>query len=237
MSDFAARAFFDLDEFEHRILFDPAQPVWAALGDPLTAYLAGWTSWEHRSEIHPGVHILEGPVCIGAGCRIEPGAVLRGPMIIGDGCEIRTGAYLRGHVILGRGAVVGAHTEVKRSILLNKAHAPHQNYVGDSILGLDVNLGAGTILSNVKNIGREITFRHEAEVIHTGLRKFGAILGDRCRTGCNTVLNPGTLMGPGSVTYPNICLRSGYYPPGTLVKLRQNQQRVVLDHIIERTSS
>ena len=237
MSDFSAGAFFDLDEFEHRILFDPAQPVWAALGDPLTAYLAGWTSWQHLSEIHPGVHILDGPISIGAGCRIEPGAVLRGPMIIADGCEIRTGAYLRGHVILGHGAIVGAHTEIKRSILLNRAHAPHQNYVGDSILGRDVNLGAGTILSNVKNIGREITFRHEAGVIHTGLRKLGAILGDGCRTGCNSVLNPGVLMGPGSVTYPNVSLRSGYYPPGTLVKLRQNQQQVLLDHIIERASS
>lgn len=237
MIDFSSSVFFDLEGFEHQLLFNRDQPVWAALGNPLTEYLAGWTSWEHLSDVHPGVHILDGPVFIGSACRIEPGAVLRGPLIIGDGCEIRTGAYLRGHVVLGRECVVGAHTEVKRSILLNGAHAPHQNYVGDSILGRDVNLGAGTILSNVKNIGREVTFRHEAEVVHTGLRKLGAILGDGCRTGCNSVLNPGVLMGPGSVIYPNVCLRSGYYAPGTLVKLRQSQQRVTLEQVLDRIRS
>lgn len=234
MSDFAPADFFDLDGFEHLALFDPTRPVWTALGAPLESYLSTWTRWEAQSDIHPGVHILDGPVFIGPGCTIEPGVVLRGPMIIGEGCEVRTGAYLRGHVVLGRRCVVGAHTEVKRSILLDGAHAPHQNYVGDSILGRRVNLGAGTILSNVKNIGREVTFRHENGVVHTGLRKLGAILGDGCKTGCNSVLNPGVLMGPGSVTYPNVCLRSGFYPPGTLVKLRQNQQQVSLGQVLDR---
>jgi NDP-sugar pyrophosphorylase family protein len=135
---------------------------------------------------------------------------------------------------MGKGCVVGAHSEVKTAIFLNGAHAPHQNYVGDSILGCDVNLGAGTILSNVKNVGREVTFRHQEQLISTGLRKFGAVLGDGCRTGCNTVLNPGVLMGPGCVTYPGVCLRSGHYPAGTLVKLRQSQQQVVLDRLLAR---
>ena len=134
-------------------------------------------------------------------------------------------------MLLGRGALVGAHSEVKGSILLPGAKAPHQNYVGDSILGRDVNLGAGTILSNVKNVGREVTFRVAGELVHTGLRKFGAVLGDGCKTGCNTVLNPGTLLGPGSVTYPNATLRAGYYPPRTLIKVRQQQATMELGRV------
>jgi NDP-sugar pyrophosphorylase family protein len=157
---------------------------------------------------------------------VEPGAVIVGPAVIDAGVSIRTGAYVRQNVVLGEGSLVGAHSEVKGSVLLPKAKAPHQAYVGDSILGRDVNLGAGTICSNVKNIGREVTFRAGGEVIHTGLRKFGAVLGDNAKTGCNTVLNPGVLMGPGSVTYTNASLRGGYYPPNTLIKVRQEQRLV-----------
>jgi len=232
MTPFAPEEFFaDLDSFPHAALFARDLPVWTALGQSLDAYLAAFGGWTANPALPAGVHLLEGPIALGEGCRIEPGVVLRGPLIIGDGCEIRTGAYLRGSVVLGHGCVVGAHSELKRAILLDGAHAPHQNYVGDSILGRNVNLGAGTILSNVKNIGREVSFSHGGETVHTGLRKLGAILGDGCRTGCNTVLNPGVLMGPGCVTYPNVALRSGYYPPGTLVKLRQQHQLVSLDRL------
>jgi NDP-sugar pyrophosphorylase family protein len=234
VNTFAAEQFFTLAGFEHAALFRPQRPVWEALGETLDTYLAAWSQWEVLSPLEPGVHLLGGPISIATNCRIEPGAVLRGPLLVGEGCEIRTGAYLRGRVILGRGCVVGAHTEVKTAILLDGAHAPHQNYVGDSILGGAVNLGAGTILSNVKNVGKEVTFRHQEELVHTGLRKFGAVLGDGCRTGCNTVLNPGVLMGPGCVTYPNVSLRSGYYAAHTLVKLRQAQHEVVLDKLMRK---
>lgn len=234
MSTFSAETFFAVAGFEHAALFRPERPVWEALGEPLGAYLAAWERWEASSPLPAGVHVLGGPIFVGPGCRIEPGVVLRGPMIVGEGCEIRTGAYLRGRVVLGKGCVVGAHTEVKTAILLDGARAPHQAYVGDSILGRDVNLGAGTILSNVKNVGREVTFQHAGETVRTGLRKFGAVLGDGCRTGCNTVLNPGVLMGPGCVTYTNVSLRSGYYPAGTLIKLRQVQQQVLLEKLVSR---
>jgi len=170
-------------------------------------------------------------VLIGEGCRIEPGAVLIGPAILEPGTTVRTGAYIRENVILGEGSLVGAHSEVKGSILLPGAKAPHQAYVGDSILGREVNLGAGTICSNVKNVGREVTFRMQDEVIHTGLRKLGAVLGDGCKTGCNTVLNPGVFMGPGCVTYPNASLRSGLYPARTLVKVRQQQHVIEMDRL------
>ncbi len=228
MSDFAPTAFFDLSEYAHASLFVGLETVWEALGPTLDRYLERWPDWRISGQLPPGVHILGGPISIAPDCNVEPGAVLRGPLIVGEGCEIRTGAYLRGGVILGRGCVVGAHSELKRAILLDRAHAPHQNYVGDSILGARVNLGAGTILSNVKNVGHEVSFRLGERVVHTGLRKFGAVLGDGCRTGCNTVLNPGVLMGPSCVTYPNTSLPSGFYPARTLVKLRQVQQLVVM---------
>lgn len=231
VNDFSPTSFFDLDGFEHAALFDLDQPVWHALGSRLDEYFLARARWELETPLPEGCHILDGPVAIGPGCRIEPGVVMRGPLIIGAECEIRTGAYLRGRIVLGRECVVGAHSELKTTILLDRAHAPHQNYVGDSILGAAVNLGAGTILSNVKNIGREVTFRHEGELVRTGLRKLGAILGDGCKTGCNSVLNPGVLMGPGCVVYPNVCLRSGFYPARTLVKLRQVQQLSSLDRL------
>jgi NDP-sugar pyrophosphorylase family protein len=231
MTELAAGEFFDLDGFEHPALIAADQPVWNALGDCLKAYLAERVEWSIEIEIADGVHVLGDHIAIGPGCRIEPGAVLVGPAVISEGVQIRTGAYIRENVILGAGSLVGAHSEVKGSILLPGAKAPHQAYVGDSILGRDVNLGAGTILSNVKNIGHEVTFRHGGEVIHTGLHKFGAVLGDGCKTGCNTVLNPGVLMGPGCVTYPNATLRSGYYPPETLIKVRQQQQTIEMSRI------
>ena len=231
MTELSASTFFALEGFTHAPLFAADAPVWAALGDRLDAYLAAWDSWTDPATLPGGVHVLEGPVAIAAGCRIEPGAVLRGPLIVGAGCEIRTGAYLRGGVVIGAGCVVGAHSEIKRAILLDGAHAPHQNYVGDSILGRRVNLGAGTILSNVKNVGGAVAFPFAGGTIDTGLRKFGAILGDDCRTGCNTVANPGVLMAPGCVTYPGTSLRSGFYPARTLVKLRQVQQQISLDRL------
>jgi NDP-sugar pyrophosphorylase family protein len=228
MSELTAPLFFKLEGFPHRALFADGAPVWSALGDRLRDYLDSWAGWTIEAELHPGVHLLGDRIAIAPGCRIEPGAVIVGPAILEEGVIVRTGAYLREHVVLGAGSLVGAHSEVKGSVLLPGAKAPHQNYVGDSLLGRDVNLGAGTILSNVKNIGREVSFRHGDRVVHTGLRKLGAILGDGCRTGCNTVLNPGVLMGPGSVTYPNTSLPSGFYPARTLVKLRQVQQQVVM---------
>jgi NDP-sugar pyrophosphorylase family protein len=224
MIDFRPAAFFDIDGFSHPDLLDLEAPAWTALGSRLSEYLGSWSDWSINIDVPAGVHLLGDRVAIAAGCSIEPGAVIVGPAILEEGVQIRTGAYVRQNVLLTAGSLVGAHSEVKGSILLPGAKAPHQAYVGDTILGRDVNLGAGTICSNVKNVGREISFSAGGEVYHTGLRKFGAILGDGCKTGCNTVLNPGVLMGPGSVTYTNASIRGGYYPAGTLVKVRQTQQ-------------
>ncbi len=224
MIDFSPGAFFDVGDFAHTEVFTEEEPVWAALGKRLVEYLEAWNDWTIHSDVPQGVHLMGDRIFIGPGCRIEPGALIVGPAILEEGVEIRTGAYVRQNVVLCAGSLVGAHSEVKGSILLPGAKAPHQAYVGDSILGRDVNLGAGTICSNVKNVGREVSFHAGGETVHTGLRKFGAILGDGCKTGCNTVLNPGVLMGPGSVTYTNASIRSGLYPAGTLIKVRQTQQ-------------
>ena len=234
MTLFAPESFFDLEGWELAELFDPTRPVWAALAG-LPAWMERWQDWSVHGELHPGVHLLGERIFIGPGCRIEPGAVIVGPAVLEGEVEVRTGAYIRQNVVLGRGSMVGAHSEVKSAVLLPGAHAPHQAYVGDSILGRHVNLGAGTICSNVKNVGREVTFPHAGEVIHTGLRKFGAVLGDGCKTGCNTVLNPGVLMGRGCITYPNASLRGGFYPSGTLVKVRQNQHLVELSRLRDQS--
>ncbi len=235
MTRFGPADFFDLDDLDHAPLFDADVPVWRALGDGLKAYLSAWTRWTIEVELPAGVHLLGDRIRIARGCRIEPGVVIVGPAVLDEGVTVRTGAYVREDVVLCRDSLVGAHSEVKGSILLPGAKAPHQAYVGDSILGRRVNLGAGTILSNVKNVGDEVSFRAGGEVIHTGLRKLGAVLGDDCKTGCNTVLNPGVLMARGCVTYPNATLRSGYYPPGTLVKVRQSQQTVEMSRLVAKT--
>ena len=168
------------------------------------------------------MHLLGDGIVIGAGTHIGPGAVIEGPIWIGRDVEIRPGAYLRGGVWVGDGAVVGTNTEIKSSILLPGAKAPHLNYVGDSILGAGVNLGAGTILSNFRHDGREVRIGR----IGSGRRKLSSVLGDGVMTGCNCVLHPGVVVGRGTQIYPGVQLRSGIYPEKSIVKLRQDLEIV-----------
>src|SRR6185503_18165900 len=134
--------------------------------------------------------------------------------------------YVRGGVWVGAGAVVGTNVEIKRAILLPGAKAPHLNYVGDSILGAKVNLGAGTILSNFRHDGLEILVPRGDARVGTGRRKLGAVLGDGVMTGCNCVLHPGCIVGAGTQLYPGVMLRPGFYPPHHLIKLRQDLELV-----------
>jgi len=156
-------------------------------------------------------------VWVGKGTSIEKSALVKGPAIIGRNCEIRHGAYLRGNVIIGDGVVVGNSTEIKNSILFNKSQVPHFNYVGDSILGFKVHLGAGVILSNLKSTGGTITVKTTEGDIQTGLRKFGALIGDNSEVGCNSVLNPGTIVGRESIIYP-LTFARGYVPERHILK-------------------
>ena len=146
----------------------------------------------------------QGKVIVEASARIEVGAHLIGPCYIGPKAEVRHGAYVRPYSWICAQAVVGHASEIKHSVLLPGAKAPHFNYVGDSILGKDVNLGAGTKISNLRNDGGEVQLRIDGKRIASGLRKFGAVLGEGCQLGCNSVTNPGVILGRNSVVWPNI---------------------------------
>ena len=148
---------------------------------------------------------------------IAPTASINGPCIIGKGAEIRQCAFIRGNAIVGEGAVVGNSTELKNVILFNKVQVPHYNYVGDSILGYKSHMGAGSITSNVKSDKKLVVVKAGDEKIETGLKKFGAMLGDEVEVGCGSVLNPGTVIGSHSNIYPLSSVR-GFVPGNSIYK-------------------
>ncbi len=141
-------------------------------------------------------------VWIAKSAKVMPTAYIHGPAIIGENSEIRHCAFIRGKVIVGEGAVVGNSTELKNVILFNKVQVPHYNYVGDSILGYKSHLGAGAITSNVKSDKKLVVVKNGKEMIETGLKKFGAMVGDEVEVGCGSVLNPGTVVGRNTNIYP-----------------------------------
>jgi len=211
---FAPEEFLDLSAFAHRALFAGVGAVWEAL-PRIPDYLARLlVAPAIQGEVEEGVSIT-GAVAIGEGTRVEAGVKIVGPAVIGRGCHLRQGAYLRGQVVIGDEVIVGHATELKSAILLDRAHAPHFNYVGDSILGSDCNLGAGTICSNVRLDLGPVRVRTEGGSVNTGLLKFGAVVGQGARTGCHVVLNPGTLLGRGVLVWPGLAI-SGYFPRGTI---------------------
>ena len=195
----------------------------------------------------PGASIGE-KVFIGEGTMVEPGALIKGPAIIGKNCQIRHNAYIRENVIIGDGCVVGNSSELKNSLLFNGAQVPHFNYIGDSILGHKAHLGAGVKISNVKlfpgnimveccklnvassegaAVGEPSTFNLQPSTpLDTGLRKFGALLGDGAEAGCNAVLNPGSILGRGAVVYPNVFWR-GILPANMIAKNKAEIEVVV----------
>lgn len=168
--------------------------------------------------LYAGVCLFDSQISIGQGTVIEPGALIKGPTIIGKNTEVRQGAYIRGGCIIGDRCIVGHTTEMKNSCMLNDAKAGHFAYIGDSILGNNVNLGAGTKLANLKLIDSNVTIRVNDLTHNTGIRKFGAIMGDGVETGCNSVTNPGTILGKASMVYPCVSVKSGYYPPESRIR-------------------
>lgn len=156
-------------------------------------------------------------VWIAKSATVAPTAFINGPAIIGKDAEIRHCAFIRGNAIVGEGAVVGNSTELKNVILFNKVQVPHYNYVGDSILGYKSHMGAGSITSNVKSDKKLTTIRTPEGIIETGLKKFGAMLGDEVEVGCGTVLNPGSVVGSHTNIYPLSMVR-GYIPAGSIYK-------------------
>jgi len=168
--------------------------------------------------LYAGSVLWDEEISLGPGCVIEPGALIKGPTLIGGHTEVRQGAYMRGRCIVGDGCVVGHTTEIKSSVMLNGAKAGHFAYIGDSILGNSSNLGAGTKLANLKITESTVRVRIGQEWIDTGLRKFGAILGDGVEIGCNSVTNPGALLARGCMVYPVTSVSPGYYEPKSVLK-------------------
>jgi NDP-sugar pyrophosphorylase family protein len=210
--------FFDLDDYEHRTLFhdDRITYVWDVL-KLLGDYLDQIIRPEIEGHVMEGAYLLDDLIYIGPGSVVEPGVVIKGPTYIGANTQVRQGAYVRGNVLVGNNCVVGHATEIKNSIMLNAVHAAHFAYVGDSILGNHVNLGAGSRLANLKLDRTNVIIKIAERTYDTGLKKLGAIAGDRVETGCNTVSNPGTLLGPGCIAYALTLLR-GSYPANSLIK-------------------
>jgi UDP-N-acetylglucosamine diphosphorylase / glucose-1-phosphate thymidylyltransferase / UDP-N-acetylgalactosamine diphosphorylase / glucosamine-1-phosphate N-acetyltransferase / galactosamine-1-phosphate N-acetyltransferase len=212
---------FDLSQTEHAAVFEGCEFAWAALAR-IKQYLA--------QNLKPGLkNSCEGEafigeqVFIGEGTVVEDGAMIKGPAIIGKNCQIRHNAYIREAVIIGNDCVVGNSSELKNCLLFNHANVPHFNYVGDSILGYRAHLGAGVKISNVKLVQGNVLVEVEGKPIDTGLRKFGALVGDNAEVGCNAVLNPGSIIGRGSVIYPNTNWR-GVLTPNHIAKNRAAQQ-------------
>ncbi len=170
-------------------------------------------------------------IWVAKSAKIAPTAAISGPCIIGKNAEIRQCAFIRGSAIVGENAVVGNSTELKNVILFNKVQVPHYNYVGDSVLGYKAHMGAGSITSNVKSDKKLVVVHGEDYHIETGLKKFGAMLGDCVEVGCNSVLNPGTVVGRESNIYPLSCVR-GVIPEKSIFKNRQEIVKKIPDEIM-----
>ena len=220
---FTPSDYLDLSHTQHGILFPADEPVWTAL-TRIESYLEFRLQREIRVQVPQGVFIGE-DVFIDEGTTLEPGVVIRGPAWIGKNCLIRTGCYIRENVLVGNGCVLGNSCEFKNCVIFDNAEVPHFNYVGDSILGHKAHLGAGVVLSNVRLDRGEVRVDDGRKSHATGLRKFGAVIGDFAEIGCNSVINPGSVIGRRSIVYP-LTSFSGVLPADSILKTRQQQQVV-----------
>ncbi len=210
---------YDLNETVARDYMETAKYPWELL-DGLGDYIR-----KLGASLDPETYEKRGEdIWVAKSATVAPTAYLGGPLIIDEEAEIRHCAFIRGFAIVGKGAVVGNSTELKNVILFNKVQVPHYNYVGDSILGYKAHMGAGSITSNVKSDKTLVVVKDGKEEIAAGRKKFGAMLGDHVEVGCNSVLNPGTVICPESNIYPLSCVRgvvparSIFKKPGEIVK-------------------
>ncbi|MBC8284167.1 MAG: glucose-1-phosphate thymidylyltransferase [Nitrospinae bacterium] len=252
--------FSDLDSEPYKTIFSEADRVWDPLKnlDTLLQSLVEnvFSKGSYSSELEgicldktengifiqqwitldQAVYLKDQNIFIGKGTRLEPSAILKGPVVIAENCDIRQGAYIRGNVFAGAGCVIGHATEVKNSILMDHCEAGHFNYIGDSIVGCHVNMGAGSRLANLqfrskdeklKGFIHPIKIHMDSEELNTGMEKLGAVVGDHAELGCNAVLCPGTLIGKGAWVYPNLMVPKGYYPPNSVVTCKDRKPRVI----------
>lgn len=208
---------FDLAQTAHAKIFLDCEYPWDAL-PKIGTYISS-VIFPELKNVCIGVAFIGERVMTGEGTVVEDGAMIKGPAIIGKNCVIRHSAYIRENVIIGDNCVIGNSTEIKNALLFNNVVLPHYNYVGDSILGYKVHLGAGAIVSNFKSISGTVVVDVDGQRIDTGLRKFGALIGDEAEIGSNAVLNPGSIIGRRAVIYPCVCWR-GYLREGMIAKNR-----------------
>ena len=212
---------FDLSHTLAAPLLEKTEYPWEALDGIKDFILALGPTLpkEEFDEIAPHVWVARD-------AKVYPSALLNAPCIIGHGTEVRHCAFIRGSALVGDGAVVGNSVEIKNAVLFDGVQVPHFNYVGDSVLGYKSHMGAGAVTSNVKSDKTLVTVKDGEEQIFTGRKKFGAMVGDFAEVGCNSVLNPGTVLGPHASVYPTSCVR-GVIPANHIFKDKE--------HIVPRT--
>lgn len=210
---------FDLDKTIAKDLFEGAVYPWEVL-PKIKEFIV-----KLGNTLDPEIYEKRGEdIWVAKSAKVAPSAYLGGPIIICENAEIRHCAFIRGSAIVGAGAVVGNSTELKNAVLFDGVQVPHYNYVGDSILGYKAHTGAGAITSNLKSDKKLVTVMCDGEKVETGVKKFGAMLGDFADIGCNSVLNPGTVVGRGTRVYPLSMVR-GYVPEHSIYK---NRNEVVI---------
>ena len=212
MKDFTISNMLDLNETIAAELFEGKTYPWEVLPE------IGEFIIKLGKTLDPSEYEKKGEnVWIAKSAKVAPTAYINGPAIIGKDAEVRHCAFIRGNAIVGEGAVVGNSTELKNAVLFNKVQVPHYNYVGDSVLGYKSHMGAGSITSNVKSDKKLVVVKAGDEKIETGMKKFGAMLGDEVEVGCGSVLNPGTVVGNHSNIYPLSSVR-GFVPANSIYK-------------------
>ena len=213
---YTTKNLFDLDNTIAKKYLEKYEYPWEALPD-IKNFILELIRDLDRNEFKE----IKENVWVHNSVSIAHSALIEGPTIICKDSEIRHCAYIRGNAIIGEGCVIGNSCEVKNAVIFNKSQVPHFNYVGDSILGYHAHMGAGSIVSNLKSDGKNITVKDGDEKMETGLRKFGAIVGDNVEIGCNSVLNPGTVVGKNSNVYPLARVR-GLVPSNSIYKDEDN---------------
>ncbi|MBA4698912.1 MAG: UDP-N-acetylglucosamine pyrophosphorylase [Ruminococcus sp.] len=212
MKEITVKELYTLEETIARDIFEGVDYPWEVLPK------IGGFILELGAALSPEEYEKRGEnIWIARTAKVAPTASITGPVIIGKDAEVRHCAFIRGNAIIGEGGVVGNSTELKNVILFNKVQVPHYNYVGDSILGYKSHMGAGSITSNVKSDKKLVVVKTPEGNIETGIKKFGAMLGDEVEVGCGSILNPGTIVGSHSNIYPLSSVR-GYVPAESIYK-------------------
>ncbi len=215
IKDFTIENLMNLDETIAKELFEGKTYPWEVLPE-----IGAFVEKLGKTLSPEEYDLVDENVWIAKSAKVEKSAKIIGPAIIGKDAEVRQCAFIRGKVIVGEGAVVGNSTELKNAVLFNKVQVPHYNYVGDSVLGYRSHMGAGSICSNVKSDKKLVVVKDGSERMETGVKKFGAMLGDFVEVGCGSVLNPGTVIGRNTNIYPLSPVR-GCVPANSIYKNRE----------------